>query len=65
MQDAVTMVHKCTSEASPPSEGQVSPLRVVIDGAQAVGQIQVDVTAIGCDYYIGSGHKWLCGKLWI
>jgi len=35
--------------------------RVLIDGAQATGQIEIDVTAIGCDYYIGSGHKWLCG----
>ncbi len=31
----------------------------LIDGAQAVGQIQVDVQALGCDAYVGSPHKWL------
>ena len=31
----------------------------VIDGAQAIGQIPVDVSAIGCDAYFGSPHKWL------
>jgi selenocysteine lyase/cysteine desulfurase len=31
----------------------------IVDGAQAVGQIQVDVKAIGCDAYIGSPHKWM------
>lgn len=33
----------------------------VVDGAQAVGQIEVDVRAIGCDAYAGCGHKWLLG----
>jgi selenocysteine lyase/cysteine desulfurase len=31
----------------------------VIDGAQAVGQIPVDVRDIGCDAYFSSPHKWL------
>jgi isopenicillin-N epimerase len=31
----------------------------VIDGAQAVGQIQVDVKELGCDAYVASPHKWL------
>jgi len=31
----------------------------LIDGAQAVGQIRVDVKALGCDAYVGSPHKWL------
>ena len=31
----------------------------VIDGAQAIGQIPIDVRAIGCDAYVGSPHKWL------
>jgi selenocysteine lyase/cysteine desulfurase len=33
----------------------------VVDGAQAVGQVSVDVKAIGCHAYAGAGHKWLMG----
>ena len=29
----------------------------VIDGAQAVGHLQVDISDIGCDFYAISGHK--------
>lgn len=32
---------------------------VVIDGAQAVGQVHVDVRDIACDAYYSSPHKWL------
>ena len=31
--------------------------KVLVDGAQACPQIQVDVDKIGCDFYIGSSHK--------
>ena len=31
----------------------------IIDGAQAVGQVKVDVRDIGCDAYYSSLHKWL------
>ena len=31
----------------------------VVDGAQAVGQIRVDVKELGCDVYAASPHKWL------
>lgn len=33
----------------------------VVDGAQAVGAIDVDVHTLGCDVYATSGHKWLLG----
>ena len=33
----------------------------VVDGAQAVGQIRVDVKELGCDAYAASPHKWLLG----
>jgi len=31
----------------------------ILDGAQAVGQVDVDVRDIGCDAYYSSLHKWL------
>ena len=34
---------------------------VLIDGAQTWGALDVDVSAIGCDVYTASAHKWLCG----
>jgi selenocysteine lyase/cysteine desulfurase len=33
----------------------------IVDGAQAVGQIDVDVKALGCHAYATAGHKWLMG----
>jgi L-cysteine/cystine lyase len=34
---------------------------VLLDAAQALGAIPVDVNALGVDYYAGSGQKWMCG----
>lgn len=34
---------------------------VLLDGAQGVGAIPVNVGALGCDAYAGAGQKWLCG----
>jgi selenocysteine lyase/cysteine desulfurase len=34
---------------------------VLFDGAQGVGAVSVDVSALGCDAYAGAGQKWLCG----
>ena len=34
---------------------------VLLDAAQAIGAIPVDVDALGCDFYAASGQKWLCG----
>ncbi len=43
---------------------------VLLDGAQGVGAVPVDLRALGCAAYAGSGQKWLCGPagtgmLWI
>jgi len=43
---------------------------VLLDGAQGVGAVPVDVVALGCDAYAGAGQKWLCGPdglgmLWV
>jgi selenocysteine lyase/cysteine desulfurase len=35
---------------------------VLLDGAQGVGAVPVDVQALGCDAYAGAGQKWLCGS---
>ena len=34
---------------------------VLLDAAQAIGAIPVDVRALGCDFYAASGQKWMCG----
>ncbi|MEQ8359515.1 MAG: aminotransferase class V-fold PLP-dependent enzyme [Cytophagales bacterium] len=31
----------------------------ILDGAQTVGHIQVDIEDIGCDAYVGCFHKWI------
>lgn len=36
---------------------------VLLDGAQGLGAVTVDVGALGCDYYAASGQKWLCGPI--
>jgi selenocysteine lyase/cysteine desulfurase len=33
----------------------------LLDAAQALGAVPVDVGALGCAFYAGSGQKWLCG----
>ena len=33
--------------------------RVIVDAAHAVGQVDVDVEAIGADWYTSNAHKWL------
>jgi L-cysteine/cystine lyase len=40
-----------------------SGVPVLLDGAQGLGAIPVDVRELGCDYYAASGQKWLCGPI--
>ncbi len=34
---------------------------VLLDGAQGLGAVPVDVRTLGCDFYAAAGQKWLCG----
>ncbi|NJM48412.1 MAG: aminotransferase class V-fold PLP-dependent enzyme [Alkalinema sp. RU_4_3] len=55
------------------NQGQVLPLeaivalchskgvQVLVDGAQSVGVLPLDLDAIDADYYAFTGHKWWCG----
>ena len=36
---------------------------VLLDGAQGIGAVPVDVKQLDCDFYAGSGQKWLCGPV--
>ncbi len=42
------------------AEARSRGIFTIIDGAQALGHVSVDVKNIGCDAYYSSMHKWLC-----
>lgn len=33
----------------------------LVDGAQSFGMMPLDLHNMGCDFFTGSAHKWLCG----
>jgi L-cysteine/cystine lyase len=37
------------------------PVWVLVDAAQSVGMLPLDLTATGVDFYAFTGHKWCCG----
>jgi L-cysteine/cystine lyase len=37
------------------------PVQVLVDAAQSVGSLPLNLTEIGVDFYAFTGHKWLCG----
>jgi selenocysteine lyase/cysteine desulfurase len=42
---------------------QARGVEVMVDGAHAVAHIPVDISALNCDYYGSSLHKWLSSPL--
>jgi len=64
---AISVSHVFTSTGLRMPIAQISALAhehgalCIVDGAQAVGGMPVDVKALGCDAYATSGHKWLMG----
>jgi L-cysteine/cystine lyase len=49
-----------TGKVAPAELAEVD-VPVVLDGAQGVGAVPVNVRSLGCDAYAGAGQKWLCG----
>lgn len=52
------------------AEAKAKGIITVLDGAQTIGQIKVDVADIGCDAYVGCFHKWIgappgTGFMWV
>ena len=50
-----------TGELAPAALSELD-VPVVLDGAQGVGAVPVDVRALGCAAYAAAGQKWLCGS---
>ncbi|WP_225886983.1 aminotransferase class V-fold PLP-dependent enzyme [Nodosilinea nodulosa] len=38
-----------------------NPVLVLVDAAQSVGSLPLDLPTLGVDFYAFTGHKWLCG----
>jgi len=36
-------------------------IKSLVDGAQSLGLIEIDLRNLGCDFFTGSAHKWLTG----
>ncbi|MCS6881460.1 MAG: aminotransferase class V-fold PLP-dependent enzyme [Oscillochloridaceae bacterium] len=62
---AVSVVSSQTGARLPPVEAvalaHAHGVEVLLDAAQALGQLPLDVTALQCDYLVSNGHKWLLG----
>jgi len=57
---ACSHVNWRTGEVAPAELADVG-VPVILDGAQGVGAVPVDVVKLGCAVYAAAGQKWLCG----
>jgi cysteine desulfurase / selenocysteine lyase len=70
----LTMIGTHSGNVNPVSAvgamAQAAGVPMFVDGCQALGQLQVDVRALGCQVFTGTGRKWLraprgTGLLWV
>jgi L-cysteine/cystine lyase len=58
---AVSHVSWMRGRLAPIEDLRATGVPFLLDGAQGLGAIPVDVRALGCDFYAAAGQKWLCG----
>ncbi len=56
LQEIVAQCHQFRGES-----GDRPPVQVLVDAAQSIGVLPLDLEALGVDAYAFTGHKWLCG----
>ncbi|MGJ3247252.1 MAG: aminotransferase class V-fold PLP-dependent enzyme [Elainellaceae cyanobacterium] len=50
------IVHACRAHPT-----RSKPVQVLVDAAQSVGVLPLNLAELGADFYAFTGHKWLCG----
>lgn len=62
---AITHVSSNSGDLLPAAEicaaARARGILSLVDGAQALGVLDLDLAAMNCDFYTGSMHKWPCG----
>ena len=58
---AVSHISWMTGRRAPVESLHETGVPLLLDGAQGLGAVPVDVHALGCAFYAVAGQKWLCG----